>query len=226
MSGEKLGEILIKKGLINYQQLTKALEFQSKLSEGNYMQLGEILIKFEYINREQLLSALDNQKRSNIQPPPPPPPANIFKKAPPPPTPVIKKDILQPKPISKPIGEILIEKGFIQRFQLTKALEYQASLPKTHFKPIGEVLVDLHYITREQLDESLGIQPPKDNNSLGEILKQLGIIDESQLALVLMQQHSIGDKKILLGELLVQHGFINQEQLNKALEIQKKNMSN
>jgi uncharacterized protein (DUF433 family) len=238
LAGEKLGEILIKKGLINHKQLTEALEYQARLNETNYMPLGEIIVKLGYITKEQLLSVLDIQKKINI--PPPPPTSTLI--PPPPPPKISEKKLTSPllsvntkntkmlnKPtenINKPIGEILIEKGFIQRFQLTKALEYQESLPKTHFKPIGEILIDLNYITRDQLNEALGIQAPKNNNSLGEILKQLGLIDESQLAIVLMQQHSIGDKKVLLGELLVQHGFITKEQLNKALEIQKNNINN
>lgn len=264
----RLGDLLIKKGYLNFAQLTEALEFQSKLSEKNYMPIGEILISFGFISKEKLMEVLKEQDvLRNVSPPPPPPPkipappppapVNKGSQSPPPPPPptVPKKDqpvpppqpvpkpvpqfipgtpfsaqkpssggasIGQERPRQKPIGEILIEKGFIERYQLSKGLEYQSVLPPTHYKPIGEILIELNYIRRDQLNEALGLQPPRPKNSLGEILKQLGIIDDTQLAIVLMQQHSIGGKPVPIGELLVQHGFITKAQLDLALEEQKR----
>lgn len=257
---DRVGALLIQKLLINKHQLTKALEFQAKLNERNYMPLGEIMIQLGFISRSNLVEVLKEQTNmrkavEQVSPPPPPPtttvPAN-FKLSIIKPNlnssnlnitnknnqtqnsvqvaeeninwngPKISNKIYSEKAKHKPIGEILVEKGFINREQLTQALQYQSVLPPTHYKPIGEIMVELKYVTREQLNTALGIQPPVSNNSLGEILKQLGMIDASQLAIVLMQQHSIGGKYVPVGELLVQHGFISKEQLNQALEEQKK----
>ena len=52
------------------------------------------------------------------------------------------------------LGEILVEKGFITREELEKALEIQKQLKK----PLGEVLVELGYITEDQLLEALSEQ--------------------------------------------------------------------
>lgn len=265
-SDKRLGTLLIKKRLINYQQLTHALEFQTKLISNNRIPIGEILIQFGLINRNSLNEALKEQEELNKSvssktPPPPPPPNTITenespfsksqgfgvkpvfnlinKNAPPPPPP--KQNIQEPekdlanrgipkvsnninsdKSKHKPIGEMLVEKGYIDKSQLSKALQYQSSLPPTHFKPIGEVLIDLNYVTREQLESVLNVQAPPNKNSIGEILKQLGIIDAPQLAMVLSQEYSIGGKSVMTGELLLQHGFITKAQLDLALEEQRK----
>lgn len=258
----RLGALLMKKKMINYQQLTQALEFQAKLISSNRMPLGEVLIQFGFINRNTLVETLKEQEKlkkdddlqnqinsetespfsksqgfvvkpsfnlmnkANTPPPPPPPPPAQVDVSPASKTgPRISDNMYSDRSRHRPIGEILVEKEFINRAQLTHALQYQSVLPPIHYKPIGEVLIDLKYITREQLNTVLGIQPPVNTNALGEILKQLGMIDASQLSIVLMQQYSVGGKPVLIGELLIQHGFITKEQLNLALEEQKKRNS-
>ena len=57
MAHLKLGEILIKQGLINDEQLKKAIEFQKK-GKGR---IGEILIKLGYITEENMAAALSTQ---------------------------------------------------------------------------------------------------------------------------------------------------------------------
>lgn len=52
------------------------------------------------------------------------------------------------------LGEILLEKGFITREELDKALEIQ----KEKKKPLGEVLIETGYITEDQLLEALSEQ--------------------------------------------------------------------
>ena len=54
---ERLGDTLIKKGLINQEQLEKALAEQSK--SGKF--LGEILVKLQFITEDGLLKALAGQ---------------------------------------------------------------------------------------------------------------------------------------------------------------------
>jgi hypothetical protein len=226
---ERIGDLLIRKGLLNHSQLTQALEFQAKLSEDHYMPIGEILISFGFIRRNTLNEILIEQNNLRKPPPPPPPPPKTAMPGPPPPPPINRVSMpnqssaqAQERAKHKPIGEILIEKGFIDRSTISKALQYQAVLPPTHHKPIGEILIELGNITREQLDHALGIQPPVKPNLLGEILKQLGIIDDSMLAMVLSLQHSSSGKPVPVGELLVQHGFISRAQLDQGLEEQRR----
>lgn len=52
------------------------------------------------------------------------------------------------------LGEILVERGFITREELERALEIQKQLKK----PLGEVLVELGYITEDQLLDALSEQ--------------------------------------------------------------------
>lgn len=54
---KKLGEILLKSGLISDQQLKRALDFQK--GEGGL--LGEILVKLGYINEQDIVQALTVQ---------------------------------------------------------------------------------------------------------------------------------------------------------------------
>ena len=54
---ERLGDTLIKKGLINQEQLDKALAEQSK--SGKF--LGDILVKLQFVTEDGLLKALAEQ---------------------------------------------------------------------------------------------------------------------------------------------------------------------
>jgi len=55
---------------------------------------------------------------------------------------------------TKLLGEILVEKGIIQKEQLQKALDYQAE----HGGLIGEVLVSLSFATEEAIAQCLAHQ--------------------------------------------------------------------
>lgn len=57
MTHLKLGEILIKQGLITEQQLSKAIEYQ-KIEKGR---IGEILVKLGFISEENITAALGTQ---------------------------------------------------------------------------------------------------------------------------------------------------------------------
>ena len=55
---------------------------------------------------------------------------------------------------SKPIGEILVEKGYITQQQLDAALSVQGN------DQIGQILINWNFITQEQLLNALNIQAP------------------------------------------------------------------
>ncbi len=54
---KKLGEILVDKGLINHEQLNKALKKQSETGD----RLGKLLIKMDIVSEEQLFTFLSKQ---------------------------------------------------------------------------------------------------------------------------------------------------------------------
>ena len=64
-SGEKLGEVLIRQGLLHEAQLNSLLAYQHNQSEGkrqsNPFRLGEILVMTGYISRQQLDQAIVKQ---------------------------------------------------------------------------------------------------------------------------------------------------------------------
>lgn len=97
------------------------------------------------------------------------------------PPPPMNSGVEKERAKQKPIGEILIEKGFLTRHKLSHALQYQSTLPPSLYKPIGQILIDLGYATKEQIDEALTLQPTKIGHTIGEILTKLGFINEAQL---------------------------------------------
>ncbi|TYB33843.1 MAG: type II secretion system protein GspE, partial [Flexistipes sinusarabici] len=54
---KKLGEILVEKELITYEQLNKALKKQSETGD----RLGKLLIKMDIVSEEQLFTFLSKQ---------------------------------------------------------------------------------------------------------------------------------------------------------------------
>lgn len=56
--------------------------------------------------------------------------------------------------VSKPLGQLLLEKGIINKNQLQKALEKQ----KQEGGLIGQILVKLHFVSEEDIVESLTTQ--------------------------------------------------------------------
>lgn len=57
------------------------------------------------------------------------------------------------------IGEVLLERGFVNREQLEVALDRQQELAyRKRWKPLGEILIQLNYIKRYQLEDALQYQ--------------------------------------------------------------------
>jgi len=84
---------------------------------------------------------------------------------------------------------------------------------------VGELLVKLGFLDQEQLKEALAVQMEQKNyKPLGEICRELGFISGTQLRDILSRYQ----KQILLGELLSKMGIVSDEQLNQALQEQKR----
>ena len=82
----------------------------------------------------------------------------------------------------------------------------------------GELLVRQEVITREQLEEALIFQKRQPvYRPLGEICAELGLISRLELRNFLAEYQ----KQILLGDLLVNMGIVNDNQVSEALETQR-----
>jgi len=84
-------------------------------------------------------------------------------------------------------------------------------------KTLGQILLEKNLINKAQLALALQLQKKEPGKYLGQILQEMGIPqDEINKAL------DYARKRKPLGEILIDSGVINQEQLSIALEKQKK----
>lgn len=117
-----------------------------------------------------------------------------------------------------PIGQKLVDRGLITADELQDAIDYQFRLPRILHKPIGEILVDLGYVTRDELDAIIHEHPAPSKDAVGQILVNVGLIQEWQLSHVMtlkyMPEHA--DKKI--GTLIVEMGYARRPDIEAALQ--------
>lgn len=126
------------------------------------------------------------------------------------------------------LGEALVEARVITPHQLERALAEQAQLARKR-KPLrlGEVLLRLKLVTETQLEAALATQienlaPQADAGAIGQIgayLVQHGLVTRAQLHQALAQQAELKRKgqSLVLGDILVKCGYIQREQLNRAM---------
>ncbi len=84
----------------------------------------------------------------------------------------------------KRIGEILIERNSIVPEALDEALELQ----QRKRARLGEVLVDAGLATREDVEKALAEQRRHGGRRIGEILIEMGVVDEGTLAMTLARK--------------------------------------
>lgn len=90
---------------------------------------------------------------------------------------------------------------------------------KRNKRKVGEILLAQGYINQAQLDHALE-QHATTGISLGTVLVKLGYIDEDTLNAVLGKQLELSYRK-RIGDLLVEQGYITQQQLANGLAQQK-----
>ncbi len=83
--------------------------------------------------------------------------------------------------------------------------------------PLGQALVEKGIITPAELDGALSIQQSRKNEYLGEILHAMGISQEK-----INKALDCLNKRRRVGDLLIDQGLISPENLDRALEEQKK----
>ncbi len=112
-----------------------------------------------------------------------------------------------------PIGQILVDHGYITKEELAEALQVQKE--SKDYSPLGQICVDLKYISGIDLTKIL--RKYRKHMYLGELLVNMGIINGEQLELVLQKQK---EEKKPIGELLIELGLITENQLTKSLSMQ------
>lgn len=140
------------------------------------------------------------------------------------------------------LGELLVRS---QKLKLTSLLDLMEEHRKSSDVPFGEFLVDKSFITRRNLIEFLNLQKIQDNtidkcleelgfmtsekkweiltrtDKLGEILVRQGQLKLQQLVSCLEQQET-DSPEMLLGEIIVEKNFLDEETIKNALDKQKK----
>ncbi|MCH3965904.1 MAG: glycosyltransferase [Clostridium sp.] len=111
------------------------------------------------------------------------------------------------------IGEVLVKKGFITENELKNFVN------NSRYSRLGEKLLENNIITREKLEKAIRYQE-ENGGRIGDILVYLKFIGKSRLDNFL----KVGNKKkkIPIGERLVESGKITEDQLENALELQRK----
>lgn len=211
-----LGNLLVKKKLIDFSQLSKAVEYQSKLNPIDYLPIGEVLVKLGYITFEDLEEVLREQKilkygasgpNTRIQ-------SNLNS----PNTSTLKNDvnnIVENNPTSKPRAAVPI--SFINRSQNF----FDSKENKTNQPPPPKIDRNTTIPIKP-----LPIQPPPPKKEqpkelilkVTEIASKMGLLSKEELIKTLKQSQSIGQSETSVGALLVQHGFITKEQLEQIMK--------
>ncbi|MEI6828174.1 MAG: cytochrome c3 family protein [Desulfuromonadales bacterium] len=146
---ERLGETLIRNGVLKAADLTTPLLVQEhlgtienavKLAAGERQLLGQLLVESGHISPEQLGQVVAEQLRTGEK-----------------------------------LGEVLTRLGILSDQQLNGLLVFQHNQSASHDSPLrlGELLVSTGRIEREQLEDAL-LKQKQSNKNIGEVLLEAG----------------------------------------------------
>ncbi len=203
-----LGQILLKATVITRQQLDDALTRQSE--QGGF--LGDIIVDMNAITQETLSAYLSVQQS-------------------------IREEASKAGRGDEHLrlGDILVDAGLITQEQLENALAYQKKMGGL----LGECLIATRVMPVDLLQVLLEVQKLLDVNfvsstgarvlirglmesrteNIGTLLQKGGLVSESQMKLALEHQQQSGR---MIGETLVDDGFISQPTLDIMLALQTK----
>lgn len=175
LNTNRLGDRLIKEGLITSEQLQQALEIQKR--EGGL--LGDVLVHYGFISELQLSSFINFNRFSKlgellIS-------HNLI-------TQQQLEDVLEyQKEYGGRMGDICVSRGLISQEQLDELLK---NTHRTKLR-IGEDLVAKGIITEAQLNHAVEMQQAS-GGRIGEILVYLTYIDQETLCREIATQYEIG----------------------------------
>lgn len=185
-----IGELLLESGLVTEEQLSQAVQTQHETGE----LLGQILVRQHAISQAKLVDLLKIQLTQRLN----------------------EQHINHHQ-----LGEILLSFHAISRWQLSQALQIQSDIPKK----IGQLLIDLGYTSRGNVEQALSHQVVgkcktdccHQRRSLGELLLQANRVTPTELESALRVQKQT---QAYLGDILVQQGILNEEELEDLLASQ------
>lgn len=111
---------------------------------------------------------------------------------------------------------LLVEEGFVSDEQISFALRIQSKLVQQ--KPLLDVLKELDYVGDEKIKEAL--RKRRLDIRLGDMLVELGHLDPQDLQMALDIQNQDPSRKAKLGEVLVEHHFVDEAHLTELLASQ------
>lgn len=198
----RLGELLIKEGLLKEKDIEDALSVQRQEAAMSTHPLGEILVEFGMLAKSDLEHLLNHPSlRQHIG-------SLAVERG------FLNKhqleECLKKQAPDQLLGNVLIKEGFLTPEDLQKLLKEQMDTPR-----FGEIAVKLRLISDKNLQKALRIQ--KAPRMLGEILCEEGVIHPVDLYYVL-NKHK---KQSRVGEILVKLGYLENTALNAALKEQK-----
>ncbi len=198
----KIGELLIKDGLVKKEDIERALEIQKQEIKESELPLGMLLVKNGLITKNQLQKLLDHPYLRKY----------IGKLA-------VEKGLINEKQLEdclnkkKPdelIGQVLIKQGYATADDIKGLLNQQMAGTK-----LGQLALKFDMITQKDLDEILNRKIY--HRTIGEILCSLDLISPVDLMRFLKKYN----KQQKLGDILVKQGVINRAQLTEALYEQR-----
>jgi type IV pilus assembly protein PilB len=198
----RIGELLVKEGVIKESEIQQALSLQRQEAKMTGSPLGEILVQMGSLTEAELDRLLDHPElRQKIG-------FLALEKG------LIGKDALEScikkQQPGQLIGDVLVNQGYLTPEELKELLELQLNAPR-----LGELALQQSLITEKDLEIALKIQ--KSPRVLGEILCDLALIDPLDLQYVLNKY----SKQVKLGEILLKLGYIDTEVLNEVFQEQK-----
>jgi len=121
---------------------------------------------------------------------------------------------VEPSPVGKlRLGELLVQEEIISQKQLEEALIFQKR--QLVYKPLGEICAELGFVSGLALRDFLAKHQKQ--ILLGDLLVNMGIVNESQVTTALAEQRKSGKR---LGQILVEKGFATRPALADALSMQ------
>ena len=124
----------------------------------------------------------------------------------------------------RPLGELLVERGALDQYELDHWLKQQ----RLSGMLLGELLVIHRVVSPMDVAAALAVQRGAENvasgiengrnKQLGRILVERDLLTESGLQRVLLEQQRTG---VTLGEVLVRRGYVSQEQIDELLAEQR-----
>jgi len=193
----RIGDLLIKKGLLTKEQLDKAIAVQQQERSLQSMPVGRILLEKGILSPANVDLVINHpQNRGKVG-------ELAIKRG------LINHDQLEEcirkKKPGQLLGQVFIENGFMNNKDLEEILKEQINHNR-----FGELAIKLGFITKDELKTALNIQ--KSPRRLGEILCDLGFVDTLDFNKCLTANKKQKD----LGETLVAMGFISKEDLSIA----------